>query len=215
MTFVLLIAIFILWSDRNTNLNSDTPYLDSLISIQGSPLPENIIDSLNKIKNNAVSLRRDKNERSFVIFNSLALSQKDKILQSTPLIIQVFYEKSNILIQEIVAMPEEFIDLNLDEFLLLLENWQLKEYSSGRMMILYKSVNEFAPNKEKKMYLGIKDSKIAIFNGNGNHLKKITDINVENLPEEEIESLRKGIYVNTQEELLSILDGLISSINMD
>ena len=67
------------------------------------------------------------------------------------------------------------------------------------------------------MHLGIKDGRVAIFYGkSGNkHLKQLTDIRVNNLPSQEKETLAEGIVVNSEEELLAILEGLASIDKMD
>lgn len=210
----LFISIFVLWSDRNIDFNRE--FSSDFHTIKISTMPDNIKESFQLLKNDAKNLKlKIKKERTFI--NSIKLSTNEYINYSTPLIIQVFYQKSNELFQEILFMPEEFVGLTLDELTSIIGAWQLKAYHSGQMMVLYKSVNDISPADRNKMYLAIRDKKIAVFYGDvgSNQLKEIIDIDVSDLPEKEKEYLKKGIAVSSKEELLSVLDGLISSINMD
>ncbi|MFW6006462.1 MAG: BofC C-terminal domain-containing protein [Bacillota bacterium] len=61
-------------------------------------------------------------------------------------------------------------------------------------------------------YLGVKDGKIAIFkkDDSGEILQEVTSINLNDLPEKEREELKEGIIVSSDEELIKILEGLVS-----
>lgn len=64
-------------------------------------------------------------------------------------------------------------------------------------------------NRISRLYtLGIQDDFIAIFHGAnlGTNLKELTDIHAGRLPDEEIERLREGVPVYTQDELIRRLE---------
>ncbi|MFW6007421.1 MAG: BofC C-terminal domain-containing protein [Halanaerobiales bacterium] len=100
----------------------------------------------------------------------------------------------------------DHIDFNLSDQ--QLGNYDYKEY-----LFLYGENDSFQFREEYK-YLGVKDSKIAIYKKTGDEeqLQEITDIKLEDIPERERKALQDGIAVKSDEELLRILEGFVSYI---
>jgi len=67
-------------------------------------------------------------------------------------------------------------------------------------------------NDEYKYIIGIEDNKVAIYSGKekDNQIIQITEIKIKKLPESEKDSLKKGIKVESDKELFTILEGLVS-----
>ncbi|MFW6035908.1 MAG: BofC C-terminal domain-containing protein [Halothermotrichaceae bacterium] len=213
MIIILIIAI-VISVDNNFKFNSGYNNEINIKDVQNDMLAEEIMESYNLLKDRALSLKNKKNERG-LSFNTVF--GRNYIGESTSLIIQSYYIGSDKLVQHIREMPEAFIGLTLGEFKSITGKWQIKSYNSGTVLVLQRKIDDLAPEDKKIMHLGIKEGKVAIFYGRtGNkHLRKLTEIEVSKLPYSERKSLEKGIVINSQEELLAVLDGLMSTINMD
>jgi len=70
---------------------------------------------------------------------------------------------------------------------------------------------------KNKLFLGVKDGYVAIYKGDSLEAKELVelrkDIPVKKLSEKDKKELLKGIEVANQEELLTVLEGLVSIIN--
>lgn len=91
--------------------------------------------------------------------------------------------------------------------------WSLAKKGKERI-ILKRRVDKICPDHKEEMYLGIKEGTVAIFYGTPDDEKKIlkrkTNISIDLLPAAEVESLKEGIIVESQKELLTLLEGLSS-----
>jgi hypothetical protein len=92
-------------------------------------------------------------------------------------------------------------------------DWQLIK-KNEKEVIFRQELNKVCPEHRDKMYLGVKDGVVAIFYGDlkdeNKILKHKTNISVELLPKREINNLEQGIKVSSQNELLTLLEGLAS-----
>ncbi|MFP4660728.1 MAG: BofC C-terminal domain-containing protein [Halanaerobiales bacterium] len=212
-----LLTIILLWNEVDPlNLERGSRQ-DNKPLINLSILPDDISSSLEALNEKASKLQEEISVRENFYFGKINLASANYISADTPLIVQTYYKKSNSMVQQVISMPENFIGLTINELKNISENWEIKEYTSGKLMIVYRSFDDISPEDRSKMHLGIKDNQVAIFYGRSGqkNLKKQTDIPVSELPVEEQNNLREGIKVESNEELLAILDGLISSINRD
>ncbi len=70
---------------------------------------------------------------------------------------------------------------------------------------------------EEKIFLSIKDGYVAIYKGNSLANKELQeirkDISVNKLSEDDKKKLLEGIEIETEEELLSILEGFLGAVN--
>ncbi len=77
--------------------------------------------------------------------------------------------------------------------------------------------NEEKENMGGKLYLGIKDGYVAIYKGDSLGEKKLQEVRrnipVKDLVLEDKEELIKGIEVETEDQLLSILEGFVSAVD--
>ena len=182
-----------------------------------SILPDEIFQSLELINKRAYDLQKDLSDRQGFSFSYFKLAGEKYISANTPLIVQTYYKKSDSLVQEIITIPANFVGMTISELNNITEQWEIKEYTAGKLMILYRSLDEISPKDKNSIHLGVKEGKVAIFYGERGqrNLKKLTEINVKILSLQEQRNLKDGITIGSSEELLSILDGLISSINND
>jgi hypothetical protein len=76
-------------------------------------------------------------------------------------------------------------------------------------------VEDYCPNCSSHQFLGISEKNVAVIRGTpdtpGPVLEKV-EINMENLPQLELEDLRKGIPFKTSSEKLQLIEGLKSLI---
>ncbi|MFW6022769.1 MAG: BofC C-terminal domain-containing protein [Halanaerobiaceae bacterium] len=214
LIIVVFLTIFVIW-EQDKYENNEILDLDYSQTINISNLPDNIIKTLNILEDRAVDLKINYEKNVFQLDN-INLSREKYITANTPLILQRYFEKSDTMDQNIVKMPDSFVGLSINELKKILDEWNIKSYKANSALTLYRSLNKFSSEELNYMHLGIKDGKIAIFYGKeGSHLKSITEISIDSLSEVEINMLKKGIVINNDEELLAVLDGLISSINND
>ncbi len=216
---VLILLIIVLLGNEiepiNPNKSNSKSHNRQLMNL--SILPDEIFESLELLNKRANDLQKDLSDRQGFSFTYFKLAGEQYISANTPLIVQTYYKKSNSLVQEIITMPANFVGLTISELNNISEQWEIKEYTAGKLMILYRSLDEISPKDKKNIHLGVKEGKVAIFYGDSGqrNLKKLTEINVKNLSLQEQRNLKDGITIGSSEELLSILDGLISNINND
>jgi len=149
--------------------------------------------------------------------NFSTLFTQKQINSTTPLVLQTYYESTGELEEKISNMPSFFIGLTIEQLDLLSDEWKVKDYSEDKALILYRNISNFLDKEQELKHLGIKDGKVAIFYGESGekYLKQITGIDIALLPDNIKDLLKKGIVVHSEEELLSVLEGLMSIINKD
>jgi len=209
LVFVLIVIIVLVWNDLTDH--QEDSYLPERVKL--SALPEEIAGSLSVLEERANSRQKEMLKKGFRL-NISSLTGEKEIDAETPLVLQSFYQGSNQLVQKVISMPESFVGLTARELASLTRDWEIKGLEPGRGLTLYREVNDLSPEDKKVMHLGIKGEKVAIYYGEtgDNYLKQITDINVSDLPYSEQKALEEGIVVYSQEELLSLLEGLVGII---
>ncbi len=206
---IIILIGFTYYQQKETNPKYQ---LDQLPKIELSALPEDIYQSLTEMEELAIQKQREVNKNGSFRLDFLHLSADKPISSSTPLILQTYYDGSKKMVQWVTSMPSAFIGLSTEDLTSISKQWEVQQYNPGRALILYRNVGDLAPEDKNTMHLGIKDGKIAIFYGKSGDefLKQKTDINIGDLPFDERLRLEEGIIVNSQEELLTILEGLNS-----
>jgi hypothetical protein len=214
---ILILFLLILWNYREQEYNPGQSGDMVTPGVEISTLPDEVYKSIKDIEKKALDLQKDIKQSTGLRVNAISFSTNQYIDQQIPLVLEVYYIGSNRLLQEVTLMPEAFTGLSVNELKNIAGDWEVKNYRPGKALTLYKKIDDLSPEDKEKLHLGIKDGKVAIFYGDpgSGYLKKMTGIIVEELPIEEQKNLEKGITVNSREELYSILDGLISTINQD
>ncbi|MFW5856230.1 MAG: BofC C-terminal domain-containing protein [Bacillota bacterium] len=149
------------------------------------------------------SLFRDINDENLYFEFSGVL---ERLSANIPLILITRYIDTDREERKIIPMPSPFTGLTISALESHLKDWQLKDYHPKSGLVLYREEKELVP-VTASLHLGIIEDKVAIFYNNGD---RTTGINVDMLPEEEVARLEKGINITSQEELLTLLEGLQS-----
>lgn len=138
------------------------------------------------------------------------IGKGDLISPHSTLIIQLDDLSTNNLTQYNLTMPNAFVGLTSSQLASLADDWLI--LAGEEILFLYQNYLPLASVKDV-LSLGVKEGRVAIFYGeNQNKLKQLTDIKVKDLPQEVQESLKDGIIIRSEEELLTILEGIISII---
>lgn len=123
------------------------------------------------------------------------------------------YKKCNDTVSKIEEPEKAIINFDEEDYKKYLEtnhpNWQLLSFSSKKV-IVKRELDRYCPNH---YIIGVKDNKIAIFKFNDMGEKVLVEIinkSVSTLKEIDQEKLKKGIVVDSVEEIGDILENFIS-----
>jgi hypothetical protein len=110
--------------------------------------------------------------------------------------------------EEVITYVTDYMnDMPLSEYNKGLISYELV-YFSEEEIIIKKTYNEdFIPCR---YYVAVKDGYVVVYNSDQKSVYQYTQIEAKNLPEENRISLSKGIYVNSKEELYSLLESYSS-----
>lgn len=136
--------------------------------------------------------------------------QKQRITINTRVTFKRNYLKCNHQLTEEVNAPQDLINLTEEELKKLYPNWKVESFGSERV-VLSTDVDEQCPNHYiVKEY----DGKVGLFyqipvNGK-DFIRDIGNINIEQLRQDDREKLKKGIAVDSDEELAQLLEDFTS-----
>ena len=175
-----------------------------------SSLPQKVQDSLSGLEEKLTG------DQKFAL-DFRRLFAEDYISDSVPLILKVGTSEEDFQ-QYITDMPDFLVGLTFSDLEEKLESWQLEQLNQGQALVLSRIIEGKPTDKVDEewdsYYLGIADGKVAIFevekNTERTNLLQKTELESDLLPEQETAALREGIYVSSEEELLAILEGLLS-----
>ena len=173
-----------------------------------SSLPQKVQDSLFELEEKIESGNK-------FALNFDRFFADDLIPDSIPLIIKFgpSQEQSE---QYITGMPEFLIGIPFSELEENMELWELEEFDQKQALVLSKITDDDskrgAGGTDYPFYLGVSEGRVAIFEDNSNQKQLVqeTELEVEQLPPEEREVLEEGLFVDSQEELFALLEGLLS-----
>lgn len=146
-----------------------------------------------------------------------------KVLPSTKYILEIYDMKSDTTTRQELNPPAHLVGLTRQEVIDYLASYMkdlpLSEYNKGLIsaeliyfsdeeMVIRKSYNEdFLPYR---YYVVIKDGYIVVYNSDLKSIYRYTSIDAKSLPEEDRLELIQGIYVNSLDELYSLLESYSS-----
>ncbi len=107
------------------------------------------------------------------------------------------------------VIPKELVNLSEKAVKELHPEWEIISFEPELLSIRIK-LNALDEQCANRKYLSLSDGRVAIFRGIPGRgvVEKITGIHAENLPASEVESLKVGLEVASEGELLEILEGL-------
>lgn len=165
----------------------------------------------NDIDNKFESNRKTKDEQDESI--GINVEDDDVIGPETLIEYVTYYKKCDEYITKIERPKNEMINMNEEEFRIYIKNkepnWTITYFSHDNIIINIVK-DQLCPNH---FIIGIKDDKIAIYkiNEQGNQeLYQIIDVPISLLKNIDQEKLKKGIVVDTEEELSDVLENFIS-----
>lgn len=156
----------------------------------------------NEITNNTIIKEVDN-----TIVNEISVSnvEKEKISPNAVLILKKQYKECGHAVKEYAEIPEEFVNLTQEELEEKYEGWTLEKFSINEI-IIQKQVEGVC---DQHYLLKEKDGIVAVYkiNRDGSQiLKEETGVAIEYLTENDKAKLKKGIYVDGEEELNTILE---------
>lgn len=128
------------------------------------------------------------------------------------LVLQRYYTYCGHTTTEEVPQDSPLLNLPQDEVLKLYSDWDVKENAGGRIA-LHHRVDDFCPADLAKHWVGEKDGFVAIFYGEPGMRQKLfrlTDIAVKNFPLQIKANLARGIPSESEDHLITIIEGLQS-----
>ncbi|AZR73113.1 hypothetical protein BBF96_06775 [Anoxybacter fermentans] len=126
------------------------------------------------------------------------------------LVLERYYTYCEHTVTEKINENSPLMILSKDELLGLYSGWKVKEDLGGRL-ILHSEIDDFCPKDMAKRYVGEKGGFVAIFYGEPGMKEKVyrvTDIPVKDLPLQIKAQLEKGIKSESEDHLISIIEGL-------
>lgn len=146
-----------------------------------------------------------------------------KVLPSTQYTLQIFDMSRQTMETKLLDVPFYLVGLTREEVMNYLSDYMndlpLSEYNKGliscelisfseKEIVIKKTYNEdFVPFR---YYVVIKDGYVVVYNSDLKSVYSYTHIEAKNLPESDRIALIKGIYVNSREELYSLLESYSS-----
>jgi len=146
-----------------------------------------------------------------------------RVLPSTKYILEIYDMKSDSTTRQELNPPAHLVGLTRQEVIDYLADYMrdlpLSEYNKGLIsaeliyfsdeeIVIRKSYNEdFLPYR---YYVVIKDGYIVVYNSDLKSIYRYTSIDAKSLPEEDRLELIQGIYVNSLDELYSLLESYSS-----
>lgn len=148
--------------------------------------------------------------------------KEQTVSQSTKYIIEKYNQESEEASREERVIPSEYIGLNrgqlenrlIQELATMskeeekngLINISLQSFSADQIIVR----NTYSVKEQEGFVLKLLDGEVAIYSGDGKELYEKTGIQEQNLSEEDCKSLRKGLVIQNEKELYSILENFSS-----
>lgn len=176
---------------------------------------------------------KEKNNHLLQIVEETKLKEEENILEvdsindtvkpGTRYILEIYDVKENSYSKEVLGTPEYLVGLKRDEIIRYLSEYMrtvpLEEYEKGLLsyelisfsheeIILRKTYN--SDRIVYQFYLIVLDGYITVYYSDKKTVYEYTDIEIQNLSEEEQNRLVDGFYVKDQEELYSVLESYTS-----
>lgn len=137
---------------------------------------------------------------------------KIKIAANTDLIQKIIYLKCND--EEVFRTKpaSNLVGLNYQQLQKVYSGWTIDKFDMTEVEMTLK-VDSYCREHANHMFLGIKDGYIAIYYGKPGPkaiVKEVTNIQVNKLMPQDVEELRRGMEVQSREDLLRTLEGMQS-----
>lgn len=137
---------------------------------------------------------------------------KIKITSNTDLVQKITYLKCND--EEVFRTKpaSNLVGLNYQQLQKVYSGWAIDKFDLSEVEMTLK-VDSYCREHANHMFLGIKDGYIAIYYGKPGPkaiVKEVTSIKVNKLMPQDVDELRRGLEVQSREDLLRTLEGMQS-----
>lgn len=137
---------------------------------------------------------------------------KIKVSPNTDLVQKILYTKCGD--EEVLHTkpPDNLIGLNYQQIQTVYNGWNIEKFDTNEIDLTIK-IDSYCREHANNMFLGIKDGNVAVFYGKPGSkaiLKEVTKISALKLLEQDRDELKRGVPVQSKEDLLKTLEGLQS-----
>lgn len=150
------------------------------------------------------------------------IKKEQTVSRTTKYVIEKYNRETKEMTKEEPTIPPQYIGMNRsqleDHLVEELATMSKTEEQNGLINITLKSFsgeqivvrNIYSVKKQEGFLLKLLDGEVAIYSRDGSEFYEKTGIQEENLTEEDSKSLRKGIAIQNEKELYSILENFSS-----
>jgi hypothetical protein len=137
---------------------------------------------------------------------------KIKITANTEIVQKIIYLKCNE--EEVLRTKpaDNLVGLNYYQVQKIYQGWTIDKFDSLGVEMTLK-VDSYCREHANNMFIGIKDGYVAVFYGKPGPkaiVKEVTTIAVNKIMPQDVEELKRGMVVQSREELLRTLEGMQS-----
>lgn len=137
---------------------------------------------------------------------------KIKVTPDTELVQKIIYLKCND--EEILRTKptEKLVGLSIYQLQKVYQGWTFDKFDRDEVNMTLR-VDNYCREHANNMYIGIQDGRVAVFYGKPGSrsiVKEKTNIPINKFMAQDIEELRHGMIIQSQEELLRTLEGMQS-----
>ena len=157
-------------------------------------------------ENSTIGMEETSEEISKVQDNTLLTdSDEEKVSPNAHFALKKYYNQCGHFKLEAATLPQDIVNLTRSELEKYYEDWDVEEFSS-KNIVLVKEINSLC-DEHFIIKLGKEYIEIHHVEPNGETtLYKTTEVSKEYLAEEDIEKLKKGIYVFGKGKLNSVIE---------
>lgn len=158
--------------------------------------------TLDKAKIKTKEQLRGKNITEIAYINN---DFSQRINKDTIFVVRKYFRGCGHIIEQKSNIDKDFVGLNKQEFKKLFSGWEIEAFNS-KYVVISRAFDGYCPNH---YIISIKDDRIAVFYSqpvDGELLKMITPIEVKNLPQKDVNDLKKGIVVNSFDDAIKIIE---------
>lgn len=121
------------------------------------------------------------------------------------------YSKCGNQVVEELKLPQNLVGLTRIELAERLKGVWIEAFDPARVVV-QETRDTYCPKHASGRYLGVADGHLAVFEGepgNGGRAVEVFDLLITNLPEREVQDLRRGVLVTSDGELKQMLQGYL------
>lgn len=137
---------------------------------------------------------------------------KIKILANTDIVQRIIYLKCNDEEELRTKATDSLVGLNYFQVQKMYSGWNIDKFDNKEVVMSLK-IDSYCREHANNMFIGVQDGYVAVFNGKPGAkaiVREVTKIAVDKLHPQDVEELKRGMVVQSREELLRTLEGLQS-----